>query len=83
MDFVISLDDATVCQHPSWPRQPDTALWAIPPIVATNVDSQLMLLALQALYSLRRRLELLVALPMYGFDKAALRSDIRDVAHMT
>ena len=42
-----------------------------------------MLLALQAVYSLRHRLKLLVVLPMCGFDKAALRSDIRDVAHTT
>jgi arsenate reductase len=34
------------------------------------------------LYSLRRRLELLVSLPMAGTDKSALHADVRDLAHL-
>lgn len=83
MDFVISLDEATTKQHPSWPGQPDTALWGSPAILTPNIDGlELKVISLQALYSLRRRLELLVALPMHGSDRTALRSDIRDMAHM-
>ncbi|WP_411881455.1 protein tyrosine phosphatase [Polaromonas sp. YR568] len=83
MDFVISLDEATASQHPSWPGQPDTALWGSPAILLPGIDSsELKAMSLQTLYSLRRRLELLVALPMHGSDRAALRSDIRDMAHM-
>lgn len=84
MNFVISLDKATIDRHPSWPSQPVTALWATPPIFAPNVDVvQLRCVALQALYLLQRRLTLLVALPMNGQDRLALLSDIRDMAYMT
>lgn len=83
MNFVISLDEATVRQHPHWPGQPDTAAWNTPAILTPGrADAEVQALALQTLYSLRRRLELLVALPMHGVDPAALRSDIRDMAHM-
>jgi len=83
MDFVISLDEVTTGQHPSWPGQPDTAVWGSPAVLLPNIDdSELKVISLQALYSLRRRLELLVALPMHGIDRDALRGDIRDMAYM-
>lgn len=84
MDFVISLDATTVGQHPSWPGQPNTAVWGSPAVVVPDIDdAKLTTISLQAMYSLRRRLELLVALPMHGTDRAALRGDIRDMAYMT
>jgi protein-tyrosine-phosphatase len=84
LNLVISLDAATVSLHPSWPGQPDTALWSCAPVLTENRSvNDLKPLVLQTLYSLRRRLELLVALPMHGLDRSALRSDIRDMAHMT
>ena len=83
LNFVIALDESTVGFHPSWPGQPDTALWSCPPVLrAGYTDYDLKPAALQTLYLLRRRLELLVALPMHGFDRSALRSDIRDLAYM-
>jgi arsenate reductase len=84
LNFVISLDAASVSVHPSWPGQPDTGLWSCAPVLTENNKlNDLKPLVLQTLYSLRRRLELLVALPMHGLDRSALRSDIRDMAHMT
>ena len=84
LNFVISLDAATVSLHPSWPGQPDTALWSCAPVLTEDhAVSDLKPVVLQTLYSLRRRLELLVALPMHGLDRAALHSDIRDMAYMT
>jgi len=38
--------------------------------------------AVQMLFSLRRRLELLVSLPMQGADRSAVRSDVRDLGYM-
>jgi len=38
--------------------------------------------AIQTLYSLRRRLELLVNLPLHGPDRAAVRADVRDLARL-
>ena len=34
MDFVIALDEETAHLHPMWPDQPETALWAYPPLVS-------------------------------------------------
>lgn len=83
MNFVIALDADTVRDHPSWPGQPDTALWATPPVDPGGAGAaQTRKDALSVLYSLRRRLELLVALPLQSGDRAALRSDVRDMAYM-
>lgn len=83
MDFVIALDPDSVLQHPRWPGQPMTAVWSYPAILSGGrADLDIKRLALHTLYSLRRRLELLIALPMHGADRAALRDDIRDMAYM-
>jgi arsenate reductase len=83
MDFVIALDQTTVHLHPRWPGQPVTALWNYPAVLYSGgTDVAMRPVALQTLYSIRRRLELLVALPMHGIDSTALRDDVRDMAHM-
>ena len=83
MDFVISLGAATVHLHPSWPGQPNTALWGCLPVLAADrTDRDLRLLCLRSLYLLRRRLELLVVLPIHGLNRSDLRSDVRDMARM-
>jgi len=38
--------------------------------------------AIQMLFSLRRRLELLVSLPIQGVDRSAVRSDLRDLGYL-
>ncbi|RIX81948.1 low molecular weight phosphatase family protein [Acidovorax cavernicola] len=82
-DFVITLDPSLEPLQPRWPGQPDAALWAYPDVVADSSGAQDAVHgAVQLLYSLRRRLELLVNLPMPGADRVALRADIRDLAHM-
>lgn len=83
MDFVIALDPDSVAQHPRWPGQPMTAVWSYPAVLSPGrADMDVKRLALHTLYSLRRRLELLIALPMHGADRTALRDDIRDMAYM-
>lgn len=82
-DFIITLDAATEPLHPPWPGQPDAALWAYPDVAAGNDDTEATAhAAIQMLFSLRRRLELLVSLPMHGVDRAAVRSDVRDLGYM-
>ena len=83
MDFVISLDERSWSKHPPWPGQPETALWAydrleLDKMKSTNVG----VATLQTLHSLRRRLELLVALHSKLSSPADLRHDLRDLAHM-
>jgi len=81
-DFIITLDEATQPVQPRWPGQPDAALWALPDAVALGNPEETARAAIQMLYALRRRLELLISLPLHGADRAAIRSDVRDLAHM-
>jgi arsenate reductase (thioredoxin) len=81
-DFVITLDEATLAVQPSWPGQPAAALWAFPDAAALKSPEEAARAALQTLYALRRRLELMISLPLHGADAAAMRSDVRDLAHL-
>ena len=84
MRFVITLSDDPLSRSaPMWPGQPDTALWSYPDLLdparqqgATAQDVQ------QTLYSLRRRIELLVSLPMRNANPGDLRNDLRDLAYV-
>ncbi len=83
MDFVVALDEDTARQHPIWPGQPETALWAFAPLIQRkNNRSDVGVATLNTLHSLRRRIELLVSLHSRGVDRADLRHDLRDMAHM-
>ncbi|MGJ7530259.1 protein tyrosine phosphatase [Variovorax sp. GB1P17] len=81
-DFIITLDADCQPLQPSWPGQPDAALWAYPDVAAGKDTEETAHAAIQMLFSLRRRLELLVSLPMHGADRAAVRSDVRDLGYM-
>lgn len=83
MDFVIALDEKTVNEHPSWHGQPETALWAYPPLIQRKCNStEVGLATLHTLYSLRRRIELLVSLHSKAGSRSDFRDDLRDLAHM-
>ncbi|MDM0035761.1 protein tyrosine phosphatase [Variovorax sp. J22P271] len=82
-DFVITLEPSVEGLEPRWPGQPATAEWAYPDIAAAEADARdTAHSAILMLYSLRRRLELLVSLPMAGTDRSALHADVRDLAHL-
>lgn len=82
-DFVITMDESVQNMTPRWVGQPDTALWAYPDLVGGATGEEDPLKAANAmLMSLRRRLEILASLPMRDPDRAALRSDVRDLAHL-
>ncbi len=81
-DFIITLDGTTESRQPPWPGQPDAALWAYPDVADGSDPEKVAHDAIQLLFSLRRRLELLVSLPLHGGDRAAVRSDVRDLGYM-
>jgi arsenate reductase len=81
-EFVITLDAATEARQPPWPGQPDGALWDYPDVAGGGDPERVAHEAIQMLFSLRRRLELLVSLPLHGGDRAAVRSDVRDLGYM-
>jgi hypothetical protein len=83
MDFVIALDSQTFQDHPNWLGQPETALRSYTEISAAkgkNADSGIE--AIQTLVSLRRRIELLIALRSRVQTNSQLREDLRDLAYV-
>ena len=81
-DIIITLDEVTQSAEPRWPGQPYSALWALPDVAGLGDSDESARGAIQVLYSLRRRLEFLTILLLRGADPAAIRSDVRDLAHM-
>ncbi|MEJ8825731.1 protein tyrosine phosphatase [Variovorax humicola] len=82
INFVILLDESIETLLPPWPGQPDFATWPFPDVAAESDPETAARAAIQVLHSLRRRLELLIALTMRGTDRAAIRSDVRELGHM-
>ena len=79
--FVITLDEEIAAIAPRWPGQPELATWPFPDLAANPEGEEMAVAVIRMLYSLRRRLELLVSLPLQGSDRSAIRSDVRDLAH--
>lgn len=82
VDFVIALDAQAADSQPAWRGQPETALWAYPPMVTgktSSIDNSVS--AVHVLMSLRRRIELLVSLHQRTERHSDLRHDLRDLAH--
>lgn len=83
-DIVIALDSETKGLHPSWPGQPETALWQYLPLDRkkgeTDIDRDIRVI--HTLHSLRRRIELLVSLRERVRTHADLRHDLRDMNHL-
>jgi arsenate reductase (thioredoxin) len=83
MDFVISMDATTAPEHPSWPGQPETALWDYPAITGKQ-EKELNpgIYTIQTLHSLRRRIELFAILQAKALTRSDLRFDLRDMGHL-
>ena len=82
MDLVITVCDnaaGEVC--PYWPGHPATAHWGYPdPSEATGSREQKLEAFRQTLHAIRRRLELLVDLPLAGVDHLLLQTRARELA---
>jgi arsenate reductase (thioredoxin) len=82
MDLVITVCDnaaGEVC--PYWPGQPATAHWGYPdPSESQGSPEQKVEAFRQTLHAIRRRLELLVNLPLASVDKLTLQTQARDLA---
>jgi arsenate reductase len=77
MDIVITVcDNAAGELCPIWPGHPVTAHWGVPDPALTPDDPEAFA---SAWMLLRRRVELLLALPFESMDRAALQSAIRSI----
>jgi arsenate reductase (thioredoxin) len=81
LDFVITVCDqaaAEVC--PVWPGQPVTAHWGVPdPAAVQGTDEERRRAFRETFVALRRRIELLAALPVDKLGRLALQERVRAI----
>jgi arsenate reductase (thioredoxin) len=82
LDFVFTVcDQAAGEQCPYWPGQPVTAHWGLPdPAAAVGSDEDKRERFRDAAVTLKRRIDLMLALPMQSLDSMSLRDEISDIA---
>ena len=82
MDFIITVCDnaaGEVC--PIWPGQPIAAHWGVPdPAAVQGSEEERRAAFRDALVTLRRRVELLIALPIEKLDRIARERGVREIA---
>lgn len=81
MDFVFTVCDQAAGEAcPVWPGQPVSAHWGLPdPAAVEGPDAVRERAFLDAFVTLRRRLQLMLALPLAGLDRLALQKQVRDI----
>lgn len=81
MDFVFTVCDnaaGEVC--PLWPGQPMTAHWGLPDPAAVNGSQDEIELAFRdAAITMKRRVDLMLALPLSTLDAMAIQRQVRDI----
>jgi arsenate reductase len=81
MDFVFTVCDQAageVC--PIWPGQPVTAHWGMPdPAAVQGTDEFRQQAFRDAAVALKRRLELLMALPLQSLDSMAIHRQVKEI----
>jgi arsenate reductase len=81
MDFVFTVCDnaaGEVC--PVWPGQPMTAHWGVPdPSAAVGDDEQRAKAFWNVATMLKRRIDLMLALPLASLDRLALQREVREI----
>ena len=80
-DFVFTVCDnaaGEVC--PVWPGQPMTANWGLPDPAAVEGSDEVKRKAFHdTVVSMKRRIELMLALPMTSLDRMAIQREVRDI----
>lgn len=81
MDFVFTVCDnaaGEVC--PVWPGQPMTAHWGVPdPSTAVGDDEQRAKAFWNVATMLKRRIDLMLALPLASLDRLAIQREVREI----
>ena len=81
MDFVFTVCDKAageVC--PVWPGQPMTAHWGVPdPAAIQGTDEEKAKAFWDCAVTLKRRIELMLALPLASLDRLAIQRQIEDI----
>lgn len=81
LDFVFTVCDQAageVCPH--WPGQPVSAHWGVPdPAAAEGSEAQRLQQFIDTALILKRRIELMLALPLARLDAMALTQELRSI----
>jgi arsenate reductase len=81
LHFVFTVCDQAageVC--PVWPGQPMTAHWGMPDPAAVQGDEPMREKAFRdAFITLKRRIELMLALPMASLERVAIQKEVKDI----
>ena len=84
MDFVFTVCDQVageVC--PVWPGQPMTAHWGMPDPAAVEGSDEAKEKAFhEAAVTMKRRLELMLALPLQSLDELSLQRQVKDIGRL-
>lgn len=83
LDFVLTVCDKAageVC--PVWPGQPMTAHWGVAdPAEIQGTDAEKAKVFWETAVILKRRIELMLALPLASLDEMAIRREIKDIGN--
>ena len=81
LDFVVTVcDNAAREACPFWPGQPVTAHWGVPDPAAVDGADEIRAAAfLDAAVALKRRIELMMALPMATLDRQRLGREMKQI----
>jgi arsenate reductase len=81
IDFIFTVcDNAAGEACPVWPGKPVTAHWGVPdPAAVEGTDAQKREAFRDAATTLRRRIELFLALPLEKLDAHSMRSKLQDI----
>ena len=84
LDFVITVcDNAAAEACPIWPGHPLTAHWGVPdPALVTGSEDDQRRAYRDAMRVLRRRIELLAALPMEKLSGLVLQERLREIGRL-
>lgn len=81
LDFVITVCDQAAGEAcPFWPGQPMTAHWGLPDPAAVQGSDETKQKAFRDTFiAMKRRIELMLALPLSGLDRLALHQRVKDI----
>ena len=81
LDFVFTVcDNAAGEMCPVWPGQPMTAHWGLPdPAAVEGIDEIKRKAFHDTVVGMKRRIELMLALPMTSLDRMAIQREVRDI----
>lgn len=84
MDFVFTVCDQAAGEAcPAWPGQPMTAHWGVPDPAAVQGSEEAKAKAfLDAFVAMKRRIELMLALPMQTIDRLAIHREVKDIGKL-